>query len=87
MHLPNLELFSKVFRNNESCIAVTESKFFHQEQKTSLLSIIISEAFYKRKLFGHAIFIHKNKQQTFSLNHSTKNYSSIHKENYLDSDL
>ena len=40
-HIPKPEIFCKVFEDNQSCIAVAESKFF-TEKKTSLLIIIIS---------------------------------------------
>ena len=49
IHLPSPEVFWKLFEDNQSCISVAELKFFYQEQNTSILSIIISEALYKRK--------------------------------------
>ena len=57
---------------------------YHQEQEILLLSIIISEALYKRKLFRYAILIQDFKKQTFSLSHLMKHYLYIYKENYLD---
>ena len=73
-HLPNPEVFCKVFEDNKSCIAVAESKNSHQEQNISLLSITIYKDYYKRILFGYDILIHRNKQKKFSLSHLKKHY-------------
>ena len=68
------EFFCKVFEVNQSCINVVESNKSSPRTKISLLSIIISEASHKRRLFGYVILIHENKQQKFSLSHLTKHY-------------
>ena len=72
-HIPKPEVFCKLFEGNQICIAFVEYKNNHQEQTISLLSIIISKASYKRRLFGYAILIHKKKHRKFSLIHSTEN--------------
>ena len=59
----------------------------HQKQNILLLSIIVSEALYKKGLFGYAILVQENKQSTFSLSHLTEHYSSVYEETYLDSEL
>ena len=87
MHLPKLEVFWKVFGDNQSCIDVMESNIFHQEQNIFLLNIIIFKASYKRWLLGYAILIYKNKKRKFSLIYLTKHYSSIYEENDMYGDL
>ena len=57
---------------------------FHRERDTFLLSMIISEALYKIKLFKYVTFIQEKNQWTYSLNHSMKHYSYIYKKNYMD---
>ena len=80
IHLPNPEVFCKLFEDNQSCIDVAESKKSHEEQKISLLSIIIYKALHRRRLFRYAILIQENNHRKFSLSHSTKHYSSIHEK-------
>ena len=41
IHIQNPEVLCKLFKNNQVCIAVAESKNSHQEQNISPLSIII----------------------------------------------
>ena len=48
------------------------------------ISIIISEALHKRKLFGYVTLIQENTQWTFLLIHLKKHYSFILEERYLD---
>ena len=64
-HCPNTEVFCKVFKDNQIFIAVAESKNYHQEQNISILSIVISKASYKRRLFGYAILIPDKKADIF----------------------
>ena len=87
INLPKPEVLCKVFEDNQSCISVSKSNKFSPRKNISLLSIIITKSLYKRILLGYDKLIQENKQQTFSPSHSTKHYSSIHEENYLDGDL
>ena len=84
IHIPKPEVFCTVFEDNQSFISVAESIFFHREQNILLLSIIISEALQKRKLFGYVTLIQENKQQKFLLSHSIKHHSFILEESDLD---
>ena len=49
IHHPKPEFFCKVFKYNQSCIAVAESEKLSPGKK-SLLSIIISRAFTQKKI-------------------------------------
>ena len=77
----------KVFKDNQSCISVVESKQFSPRKKILLLCIIIYKASYKNIYFGYIILINPNKQKIFSLSHSLERYSCTYKENYLHDDL
>ena len=57
---------------------------FHWEQNTSLLSIIISEASYKKSQFVDVNLIQVNKHQAFLLSHLTKKHSFIYGESHLN---
>ena len=62
LHIPKLETFCEVFKDNQSCIDVADSKKFPQGKNISPLSIIIYKALYKRRLFRYAKLIQENKQ-------------------------
>ena len=64
IHISSPEAFCIVFKDNKSCIDVTESD---KSPPRTISSIIIYEASYKRRLFVYAIFIQENKQRTLSL--------------------
>ena len=51
VHLPKPEVFCKLFKDNQRLLPSRSPENSHQEQNISLLSIIISEAFHKRRLF------------------------------------
>ena len=87
IHLQKPEVFCKLFQGNQNFISVAESNKFSPRTKILLLSITISKALYKRRLFRYAILIHKKKQWKFWLSHQTKHYSSIFEEKYLVCDL
>ena len=57
IYIPNPGVFLKLFKDYQSCIAVTESKENFQEQKTSLLIITISKVLYKIKSFLYVTLI------------------------------
>ena len=73
IHIPNPEVFCKVFEDNQSFIAVTESTKLSPRIKYMLSIIIISEALYKRILFEYVILIHGKKKRKFYLSHLMKN--------------
>ena len=85
IHFPNPEVFCKVFKDNQSCIAVSKSKII--TKTISLLSIIVYRDLYKIRLFGYALLLKEKKQQKTSLSHSAKYYASLQEENSLYSDL
>ena len=81
IHIPKPKVFFKLFKYNQSCIAVADSKKLSPGTKISILNIIISKALCKGRLFGYVILIHENKQWTFSLSKYTKHYLSIYETN------
>ena len=87
INIPKTEFFCKLFEDDQSCIDVAESTKFSPRKQISLLSIIVSKYFYKRRWFGYDILIPYNMQRTHSLSQSTKHYSSIYVENYMDSEF
>ena len=87
IHLTNLEVFSKVFKDNQSFIVVVESTKFSPRTKHIAIKYCHFRSLKKRRLFGSVILIHKNRQRTFSLSYPTKHYSCIHEENDLYGDL
>ena len=86
IHIPKPEVFCKVFKKIKFVLLWQSLTNYHQEQNISLLSIIIYKALYIRMLYGCVVLVHKNKQRGVLLIHSTKHYSSIYEENYLDGD-
>ena len=87
IYLPNPEVFLNYSKTIKFLLLLQSLPNSHQEQKISLLSIIIYEASHKIILFRYVILIHENKQQKLSIIHLAKNYSSIYEENDLDGDL
>ena len=61
IHIPNPEVFCKLFQYNQSCIAIAESNKLKSRKNISPLSIIIYEFLNKIILFGYDIFIQENK--------------------------
>ena len=57
INLPNPKVFSKVFKYNQSCIAIAVSKTISPRKKTLLLIIIIFEALCNIRLFRYAILM------------------------------
>ena len=87
IHIPKPEVFCKVFEYNKSCIFIAEFFKNIRLKNILLLSIIISEDFCKRKLFGCVALIQENKQRIFLQSHSTKHYLCIYEENYPDGEV
>ena len=83
VRIPNIEVICKVFEDKQICIAVAESLKII-EKNTLILSITLSEALYRIKLFIYVTLIQENKQRTFLLNHLTNHYSFVLEESYLD---
>ena len=69
IYLPNPEVFLNYSKTIKFLLLLQSLPNSHQEQKISLLSIIIYEGLYQRRLFIYVILIHKNKQRKFNLSH------------------
>ena len=63
--LPKPEYFVKSLKTIKVSLTSRSLTSSYEEQNILLLSIIIYETSYKRKLFGYAILIQRNKQWTF----------------------
>ena len=87
VHLPKPEVFCKVFEDNKICIAVTESNKLSPRKNHISINYHHFRSFIQNNIIRVCYIDTQEKQRTFSLSHSTKYYSSIHKENYLDGDL
>ena len=78
------EVFFKYSKITKVVLSSWNITIFCWEQNTLLLSIIVYEYSSKRNLFGCVTLIQDNKQHIFLLIHSTKHYSLILEESYLD---
>ena len=77
IHPPNTEVLLKYSKTIKVVFLLQNLTNYCQEHNILLLTVIISEDPYKRRLSGYVTLIRKNKGQKFSLNQSTKHYSYI----------
>ena len=87
IHLPNPEVFCKIFEDNQSCTAVAESNNLSPITKHIAIKYHNFRSVVQMHINVYVILIHESKQRKFSLSQSTNHYSSICKENYLDVNL
>ena len=86
-HLTKSELFLKVFKDNQSFISVAESNKVSPRTKHITIKYHHFWSFVQNKQsFWYVILIQENKLRTFLLIYSTKHYSFILEESYMDSE-
>ena len=86
IYLPNPEVFWKVFKDNQNWIAFAESIFFTKNKKISIKSHHI-QSFAQKKIIRICYIDTIEQTYAILLSHSTKHYSFILEESYLDSEI
>ena len=88
IHLPNSEVFCKVFKDNNSCTAVADSNKLSPRTKNIAIKYHHFLIFVQKKIIRICyIYTREQKKRKLSLSYSMKHYSSIYKENYPDVDF